>query len=98
MEQEIKNFEEKLQEVREEIKSKDFHIKSKSGILDKVMFDSEAVKEYLEIKSQELSDLKVDLVKGFDGEKSELEKEIDERAENFIHEMAYLTTVGKFEL
>ena len=98
MEKEIKKFEQKFEIIREEIKKQDFHIKSQSGLLDKVMFDSEAVQKYLEIKSQELSDLKDELVNEFDGDKFKLEKEFDERIENFTHEMAYLITVGKFEL
>jgi len=95
---EKQKFEKKCEEIREEIKKKDFHIKSQSGLLDQVMFDSEKVKKYLEVKSQELSNLKDQLVKEFDGGKIELEKEIDEIAENFIHEMAYLITVGKMKL
>ena len=98
MKKEKQKFEKKCEEIREEIKKKDFHIKSQSGLLDQVMFDSEKVKKYLEVKSQELSNLKDQLVKEFDGGKIELEKEIDEIAENFIHEMAYLITVGKMKL
>jgi len=95
---EIEKFEQKCESIRKEIDEKDFHIKSESGLLDKVMFDSDAVQKYIEIKSQELSDLKDELLKESKENKVELEKEIDERAENFIHEMAYLITVGKMEL
>ena len=98
MKKEIEKFEEKCESIRKEIDEKDFHIKSESGLLDKVMFDSDAVQKYIEIKSQELSDLKDELIKESKENKVELEKEIDERAENFIHEMAYLITVGKMEL
>lgn len=98
MEKEINKFEKKCKIIRLEIKNKDFHIKSQSGLLEKVMFDSELVKEYLEVKSQELSDLKNELLNQYDGDKSKLEEEIDNRAESFIHEMAYIINVGKFEL
>lgn len=98
MEKRIITFENKCEAIREEIMKKNFHIKSQSGLLDKVMFDSEKVQQYLESKSQELSDFKDQLVNEFDGNRTELEKYLNERAENFLHEMAYLITVGKMEL
>lgn len=95
---EIEKFEQKCESIRKEIDEKDFHIKSQSGLVDKVMFDSDVVQEYVEVKSQELSDLKDELLKESKTNELELEKEIDERAENFIHEIAYLISVGKIEL